>query len=297
MSRALGTFPKEFLAAVQEPPFRISTATSVEFIMFAIACKQCAAVSERRAGPLVREAVPARCFASSSRSQAQKRKKALPNPNAMSLTEAAHLLKSLEVSRPFSAYELEVVTKFDKTAPPLRGSISLPRDARKDEETVLVFAVGELAEQAKAAGAKYVGGEDLIPLVLSGEVSPTKVLATPDQVPVIAPKLARFLGQKGMMPTAKRGTVRTDIAEAVKEAKGLLDWKGDKQGHVRAAVARITFPIEDVESNVRHFIKMVKEGTNITSVSDTAPKKKGSSVLRVNLGSTHGPSIELNDVA
>lgn len=105
----------------------------------------------------------------------------------MSLTEAAHLLKvscrlgladassahdlyprgnqSLEVSRPFSAYEIEVVTRFDKSAPPLRGRISLPRDARKDEETVLVFAQGPAAEQAKAAGAKYVGGEDLIPLV------------------------------------------------------------------------------------------------------------------------------------
>jgi large subunit ribosomal protein L1 len=127
----------------------------------------------------------ARCFASSSRSQAQKKKKVAPNPNAMSLTEAAHLLKvryisrdqrgcrvlikgfaqSLEVSRPFSAYEIEVVTRFDKSAPPLRGRISLPRDARKNEETVLVFAQGPAAEQAKAAGAKYVGGEDLIPLV------------------------------------------------------------------------------------------------------------------------------------
>jgi hypothetical protein len=58
-----------------------------------------------------------------------------------------------------------VITRFDKTAPPLRGRVSLPRDARKDEEIVLVFAVGDLAAQAKAAGAKYVGGEDLIPLV------------------------------------------------------------------------------------------------------------------------------------
>jgi large subunit ribosomal protein L1 len=81
---------------------------------------------------------------------------------------------------------------------------------------------------------------DILVQVLSGEISPTKVIATPDLVPVIAPKLARFLGQKGLMPTAKRGTVREDIAEAVREAKGLLDWKGDKQGHVRAAVARVS---------------------------------------------------------
>jgi large subunit ribosomal protein L1 len=57
-------------------------------------------------------------------------------------------------------------------------------------------------------------------------------------LPTIAPKLARFLGPKGLMPVAKRGTVREDIAEAISEARGLLDWKGDKQGHVRAGTFR-----------------------------------------------------------
>lgn len=74
--------------------------------------------------------------------------------------------------------------------------------------------------------------------VLSGEISPTKVISTPAMLPTIAPKLARFLGPKGLMPVAKRGTVRDDVAEAIAEARGLLDWKGDKQGHVRAGASR-----------------------------------------------------------
>lgn len=79
-----------------------------------------------------------------------------------------------------------MITRFDKAAPPLRGRVSLPRDARKDEEIVLVFAVGELAEQAKAAGAKYVGGEDLIPLV-SPESSLQEPSADADGLGVAGP--------------------------------------------------------------------------------------------------------------
>jgi large subunit ribosomal protein L1 len=146
----------------------------------------------------------------------------------------------------------------------LRGRISLPRESRKKEEIVLVFAEGDAAADARAAGATFVGGDELIPKVcpsgytagllwrkihyltlrlsplpltnkvLSGEIAPTKVISTPAMLPTIAPKLARFLGPKGLMPVAKRGTVRDDVAEAISEARGLLDWKGDKQGHVRA---------------------------------------------------------------
>jgi hypothetical protein len=74
-------------------------------------------------------------------------------------------LQSLAVTSPFSAYEIEIVTKFDKSAPPLRGRMSLPRDPRKTEEVVLVFAEGEKAVEAREAGAKFVGGDELIPKV------------------------------------------------------------------------------------------------------------------------------------
>ena len=110
-------------------------------------------------------------------------------------------------------------------------------------------------------------------------------------LPTIAPKLARFLGPKGLMPVAKRGTVREDVAEAIAEARGLLDWKGDKQGHIRAgksgegkkmsdgrvlirtAVARTTFPVTDVEANVRHFVKAVKAGQAALASDNTSVKR------------------------
>lgn len=98
---------------------------------------------------------------------AQQKKKRAVNPDAKTIAEASQILKAVEVTRPFAAFEIEVVTKFDKSAPPLRGSVSLPRDARKSEEKILVFAEGDAAEAARAAGATYVGGEELIPKVSS----------------------------------------------------------------------------------------------------------------------------------
>ncbi|KAJ9103874.1 hypothetical protein QFC21_002336 [Naganishia friedmannii] len=239
--------------------------------------------------------VVTRTFASSAAVSAPRKQKVAVNPDAMPLREAAHILKALSVKSPFSAYEIEIVTKFDKSAPPLRGRISLPRESRKKEEIVLVFAEGDAAVDAKAAGATFVGGDELIPKVLSGEIAPTKVISTPGMLPTIAPKLARFLGPKGLMPVAKRGTVRDDVAEAISEARGLLDWKGDKQGHVRAAIARVGFPVSDVEANVRHFVGAVKAG-QAALAADNTRTKRGSPVLRVSLATTHGPSIELNDL-
>jgi ribosomal protein L1 len=79
-----------------------------------------------------------------------------------------------------------------------------------------------------------VGGEELCAQVLSGEIQPTKVICTPSLLSTITPKVGRFLGPKGLMPNPKRGTVREDMDVAVQEAKGLMDWREDRQGHVRA---------------------------------------------------------------
>lgn len=83
--------------------------------------------------------------------------------------------QALSVSSPFSAYEIEIVTKFDKSAPPLRGRMSLPRDPRKTEEVVLVFAEGGKAVEAREAGAAFVGGEELIQKVSLGSASECRV--------------------------------------------------------------------------------------------------------------------------
>ena len=89
---------------------------------------------------------------------------------------------------------------------------------------------------AQAAGAHIVGGEELIPKILSGEILPTKVLSTPGMLGAVSRSLARFLGPKGLMPSAKRGGVGEgeELGKRIKEAGGTLEWKADKLGVIRA---------------------------------------------------------------
>ncbi|KAF8320513.1 ribosomal protein L1-like protein [Cantharellus anzutake] len=190
-----------------------------------------------------------------------RRKLKASREEAMTIRDAAAILKAVEATSSTSAFELAVITHHTKGSAPPRSRIILPRDPRSKPEIMLVFAEGKQAASAKRLGAAYVGGAELIPDVLSGEINPTKVLSTPALLPTINPKLARFLGPKGLMPSTKRGTVTDNIALAVKASRGALDWKGDKQGVIRIPIARITDSIQDLEQNIRLFIKGVKEAT------------------------------------
>ncbi|QRV97600.1 ribosomal protein L1p/L10e family [Ceratobasidium sp. AG-Ba] len=235
-------------------------------------------------------AQPARLFSStptvlakiSSPGKKKRRKNARVreiNPEAMPITEAAAYLRAVEVDSPISAYELHIKTQFTRGQAPLRGRIALPRDPRTRAETVLVFADGKAAQDARAAGAAHVGGEELVP-------------ADP-----LLRSLRDSSGQKAcLMPAAKRGTVTEEVIGAVREAKGMLDWKGDKLGYVRAAVGRIHFPIEDVEKNIRTFLQAVRDTMKPEDEVFAARQKTASSVLQVYLSSTQGPGIELSDV-
>ncbi|KAL5639140.1 hypothetical protein ACGC1H_006603 [Rhizoctonia solani] len=218
------------------------------------------------------------------------------NPEAMPIVEAAHVLRSVDVGRPLSAYELHIKTQFTRGQAPLRGRIALPRDPRTRGETVLVFAEGKAAQDAREAGAAHVGGEELIPKVLDGTLKPTKVICTPSLIGPITPKLARFLGPKGLMPAAKRGTVTENVIAAIREANGMLEWKGNKFGYVRAAVGRIHFPVEDVENNVRTFLQTVRDAMAPEDEVFATRKKATPTILQVYLSSTQGPGIELSDV-
>lgn len=125
------------------------------------------------------------------------------NPNALDLHEAIRILKAVEVGRPQHQIEMHVQCKIEKSTPPIRGSISLPRGV-KQEAAILVFAEGKKAEEARSAGAAYVGGQELIEQVKNGDIKFDKCLATPDMLPAVA-KIARVLGPKGLMPTLKKG--------------------------------------------------------------------------------------------
>jgi large subunit ribosomal protein L1 len=129
------------------------------------------------------------------------------NPNALDLHEAIRILKAVEVGRPQHQFEMHVQCKIEKSTPPIRGSISLPRGV-KQEASILVFAEGKKAEEARSAGAAYVGGQELIEQVKNGDIKFDKCLATPDMLPAVA-KIARVLGPKGLMPTLKKGKVHS----------------------------------------------------------------------------------------
>ena len=147
----------------------------------------------------------ARCL-TQVRTYATKKKSALRhNPDAVELSEAVNILKAFEVGNPGHQIEAHVQCKIEKSTPLIRGSIVLPKSI-KQEATILVFATGKKADEAKAAGAHFVGGEELIEKVQAGELKFDKCIATPQMFPLVT-KIARILGPKGLMPTVKKGNV------------------------------------------------------------------------------------------
>lgn len=197
------------------------------------------------------------------------------NPNALDLHEAIRVLKAVEVGRPQHQLEMHVQCKIEKSTPPIRGSIILPRGV-KQEASILVFAEGKKAEEARAAGATYVGGQELVEQVKNGELKFDKCISTPDMLPSVA-KIARILGPKGLMPTLKKGeekmasgedkerrcsnlicmrlsgTVTEDISNTVQMSKGSFDFKGDKNGVLHTGFARVSFTPEEIEGERREY--------------------------------------------
>jgi large subunit ribosomal protein L1 len=144
----------------------------------------------------------ARCF-TQVRSYATKKKVVRHNPDAVELSQAVQILKAFEVGNPSHQIEAHVQCKIEKSTPLIRGSLVLPKSI-KQEATILVFATGKKADEARAAGAHFVGGEELIEQVQNGELKFDKCIATPQMFPKVT-KIARILGPKGLMPTVKKG--------------------------------------------------------------------------------------------
>ena len=176
----------------------------------------------------------------------------------------------------------------DKSSVPIRGSIALPRQL-PSKTKIAVFAQGQDALDAKAAGAYIVGAEDLVKRVQDGIIDFDKCLATPECVPMIG-KLARTLGPKGLMPNAKRGTVIKNVAAAITAADRNLDFRQRSGDVVRLPVAQTTFTDEEVKRNIEAVVK------KITELGATSPGRGGrgsSTIDQVVLNSTHGPGIPL----
>src|SRR5947209_3175552 len=167
----------------------------------------------------------------------------------------------------------------------VRGSVALPHGIGKSVR-VAVFAQGDNAEKATAAGADIVGGDDLAAKVKGGFMDFDVALATPDMMGVVGP-LGRVLGPRGLMPSPRSGTVTTDIASAVREFKaGKIEFRNDKGGNVAAAVGKLSFTDDQLVENITAFLNHLRtvkpaaaKGTYIRSVTISATMSPGIRVI------------------
>jgi len=205
------------------------------------------------------------------------------------LTEAVKLIKSNATAKFDETVEIAVNLGVDpKHADQMvRGMVSLPNGTGKSIR-VAVFAKGAKADEAKAAGAEFVGDDDLAELIQKGEMNFDRCIATPDMMMVVG-KLGKVLGPRGLMPNPKLGTVTMDVAQAVKDAKGgQIEFRVEKLGIIHAGVGKASFDEKALAENVKSLI----DALNKAKPSGA----KGTYLKRVALSSTMGPGVKV-DVA
>ena len=167
----------------------------------------------------------------------------------------------------------------------VRGVVSLPKGTGKTVR-VAVFAKGDKAEEATAAGADIVGAEDLAEKIEKGEVEFDRCIATPDMMAVVG-KLGKILGPKGLMPNPKLGTVTPNVAEAIKSSKGgEIEFRVEKAGIVHAGVGKTSFTQDALVENVNAFMDAIKKAK--------PSGVKGIYMKRASLSSTMGPGVRMN---
>ena len=166
----------------------------------------------------------------------------------------------------------------------VRGVVQLPHGTGKTVR-VAVFAKGDKAEEATAAGADIVGAEDLAERIQGGEMNFDRCVATPDMMAVVG-RLGKVLGPRGLMPNPKLGTVTPDVETAVKAAKGgEVTFRAEKAGIVHAGIGKASFSEEQLSENLRAFVK---------AISNAKPSgAKGTYIKKVFVSSTMGPGMSV----
>ncbi|WAV89265.1 50S ribosomal protein L1 [Oxalobacter aliiformigenes] len=170
----------------------------------------------------------------------------------------------------------------------VRGSVVLPAGTGKTVR-VAVFASGEKAEQAKAAGADIVGMEDLAAQIKGGDIPFDVVIASPDTMRIVG-TLGQILGPRGLMPNPKVGTVTPDVATAVKNAKaGQVQYRTDRAGIIHATIGRKSFSDEDLKSNLAALIDALNKAKPVSS--------KGTYIRKVSISSTMGAGVRVDQAS
>jgi large subunit ribosomal protein L1 len=216
--------------------------------------------------------------------------------------EAAKQFDSEATYEPLQAIELvkkAATAKFDETVEvavrlgvdpkkqdqAVRGVVVLPHGTGKTKR-VLVFAKGDKAKEAEAAGADYVGDADVINKIQQGWFEFDVCVATPDMMAEVG-KLGRILGGKGLMPNPKAGTVTFDVAKAVQEIKaGKIEYRLDRAGQIHAPIGKVSFDAEKLNENLRTLIDALNRAKPAAA--------KGIYLKNIAVSSTMGPSARVN---
>lgn len=167
----------------------------------------------------------------------------------------------------------------------LRGAVVLPHGLGKSK-TVLVFAKGDKAKEAEAAGADFVGAEDMVEKIQGGWMDFDVAIATPDMMALVG-RLGRVLGPRGLMPNPKTGTVTMDVERAVNEAKaGKVNYRTDKAGIIHTPIGKVSFDADKLYDNMKAIID--------TLVKAKPVAVKGTYMKAVTVSSTMGPGVKVN---
>ena len=201
--------------------------------------------------------------------------------------EAVALVKKTSMTKFDGTVNLSIKLDIDpkRSDQQVRGTVNLPGGSGK-KKIVVVIAKGEKIKEAEAAGADFAGGDDLIEKISKGWTDFDITIATPDVMASVG-KLGKVLGQKGLMPNPKTGTVTFDVGKIVKEFKsGKVEYKTDKTGVIHVPIGKISFGDDKIGSNLQSVIEVVTKAKP-SSV-------KGVFIKSVALSATMGPSIKVD---
>jgi large subunit ribosomal protein L1 len=203
-----------------------------------------------------------------------------------SIPEAVDFLKANKGAKFDETLEVAINLGIDpkKSDQNVRGAVVLPNGLGKTVR-VLAFAQGAKAEEAKTAGADYVGAEDMAEKITSGWLEFDACIATPDMMKVVG-KLGKILGTRGLMPNPKVGTVTMDIGKAIKELKrGKVEFRAEKGGIIHAPLGKLSFEAAKLVENVKAFLEALAKAKPSSA--------KGQFLKKVVLSSTMGQGVKL----
>ena len=204
-----------------------------------------------------------------------------------SMADALAILQSVKSSKFEESVDIAIRLGVDpnKSDQNVRGAVTLPNSLGK-QVTVAVFADGDQADAAKAAGAEYIGMEDLAEKFSKEEISVDVVISTNAAMKVVG-KLGQVLGPKGLMPNPKTGTVSDDVATAINNVKaGQVRFRTDKNGIIHGSIGKVSFDLEKIQSNA---VALLEELKKLKPAS-----AKGIYIGNIALSSTMGPGIKIN---